>query len=305
MKRLIGSRGSQLALWQSEWAKAQLLSQRDDLEIDIEVIRTTGDANLSDAFSEIGSKGVFTKEVDEALLSGRTHFSVHSLKDLPTTLPEGLHLAAVSPRADVRDALCAREVSSVGDLPVGARVATSSLRRQALLRSARSDIELLPLRGNVDTRLKKLVSEGLDAIVLAAAGLTRLGLDAHITESLDPATFVPAAGQGVMAIVARSDDRETADLLSVIEDESSRISVTAEREALAELGGGCKIPFGAWARLDGGRLVVDGVVAHPERGGPVRARIDAEPTQAVEAGKRLAGKLVELGGGDIIREVMG
>ena len=304
MKLLIGSRGSQLALWQSEWSKARLQKAHDGLSVEIEVIQTTGDANLAASFSEIGSKGVFTKEVDEALLSGRTHFSVHSLKDLPTTLPDGLALTALSPRADVRDALCARVASSLDALPKGARVATSSLRRQALLRSERPDLELLPLRGNVDTRLRKLESEQLDAIVLAGAGLQRLTLDAHITELLDPERFVPAAGQGVMAIVSREDDAETAALVSVIEDESARVAVTAERQALADLGGGCRIPFGAWARIEGDRLVMNGVVAHPKRGEPVRARVEGDPCNASDLGKRLADALLQQGGDIILKEVM-
>jgi hydroxymethylbilane synthase len=304
LKLVIGSRGSQLALWQSEWAKARLLEAHPDLSVDIEVIKTKGDTNLAASFSEIGSKGVFTKEVDEALLSGQTHFSVHSLKDLPTTFPDGLSLTTVSPRADVRDAVCAREVTSLDALPQGARVATSSLRRQALLRSERPDLELVPLRGNVDTRLKKLVTEELDAIILAGAGLKRLSFDDHISELLDPSRFIPAAGQGVMAIVSREDDRETAELLSVMEDGAARYAITAERQALADLGGGCRIPFGAWARIEDETLVMDGVVAHPERGEPVRAHVSGDPERAAAMGKQLAADLLSLGGKAILEEVL-
>lgn len=300
---MIGSRGSQLALWQSEWAKAQLSGAHEDLSVDIEVIRTVGDANLSASFSEIGTKGVFTREVDEALLAGRTDLSVHSLKDLPTTLPSGLSLTAVSPRADVRDALISKGLS-LRDLPRNARVATSSLRRQALLRSERSDLVLLPLRGNIDTRIRKLESEGLDAIVLAGAGLLRLGLDSHITELLDSNRFTPAAAQGVMGIVSRADDDRVTALLKVIEDADARFAVTAERAALAELGGGCRIPFGAWARLEGDTFVLDGVVAHPERGNPVRSQIRGVTGQANEMGLELAATLRDGGGAEILEEVL-
>lgn len=304
MKVVIGSRGSQLALWQSEWAKSQLASTHDGLDVTIEVIKTEGDANLAASFSEIGSKGVFTKEVDEALLSGRTDFSVHSLKDLPTSLLDGLELAAVSPREDVRDAICARDGLSLSDLPDGARVATSSLRRQALLRSARPDVNLRPLRGNVDTRIRKLETEELDAIVLAGAGLKRLKLNEHISQLLPPSEFVPAAGQGVMALVARTNDPQVSELLSVVEDTDARAAITAERSALAELGGGCKIPFGAWARREEDDFVLDGVIAHPEKGNPVRAQIIGTEDQAAAMGKALAEELLRLGGDAILKEVL-
>lgn len=303
MKLVIGSRGSQLALWQSEWARDRLLEAHPSLDVSIEVIRTEGDRNLAASFTEIGGKGLFTKEVDEALLAGTTHLSVHSLKDLPTQLTEGLALTAVSPREDVRDALVSREGAALADLPEGASVGTSSLRRRALLRAERPDLDIRPLRGNVDTRLKKLSDEGLDAIVLAGAGLKRLGLARHITELLDPARFVPAPGQGVMAVVTRADDAETGDLVSVLEDADARAASTAERAALAELGGGCRIPFGAWGRKEGGRLVVDGVVAHPETGGPIRRRVEGAPEAAEALGRELAEGLVAAGGRAILDEV--
>lgn len=304
MKVVIGSRGSQLALWQSKWSKARILKARDDLDVEIQVIQTAGDTNLAASLSEIGTKGVFTKEVDEALLSGRTDFSVHSLKDLPTTLTDGLKLTALSPRADVRDALVSRDGLPLSRLRQGARVATSSLRRQALLRSERPDLEILPLRGNVDTRLRKLETENLDAIVLACAGLKRLGLGEHISELLDPECFVPAAGQGVMALVSRQDDQDIEDLLSGIEDLESREAITAERSALAELGGGCRIPFGAWARWEGERFILDGVVAHPDTGGPIRSRVERTEPGGEDMGRELAAALLKGGGEMILKEVL-
>ena len=305
MNLTIGSRGSQLALWQSEWTRSRLLKMSPDGSVEIEVIRTKGDANLSDSFVQIGGKGVFTKEVEDALLSGRTHLSVHSLKDLPTTLPDGLMLTALSPREDVRDALCTRSGKGLSALPEGGLIGTSSLRRQALIRSERPDCEILPLRGNVDTRIKKLDTEDLDAIVLAGAGLKRLGVNHRISELLPPERFIPAPGQGVMAIVSREDDRETADLLAPIDDPDARAAVTAERSALAELGGGCKIPFGAWARIKGGDLVVGGVVAHPERGESIRSQREGRADEAEDLGKYLAEDLLTAGAAAILEEVLG
>ena len=284
MNLVIGSRGSALALWQSEWAKSRLLEAHHDLAIEIEVIRTTGDTNISDSFAEIDSKGLFTKEVDEALLVGRTDFSVHSLKDLPTSLPDGLQLTAVSPREDVRDALC-----------------TSGVDR---LDALRPDLELVPLRGNVDTRVRKLDDGDMDAIVLAGAGLKRLRLEPRITEFLSADRFVPAPGQGVMAIVSRTEDSQTSKRLAVIEDQEARVAITAERCALAELGGGCKIPFGAWSRPEGDQWVMDGVVAHPERSGVVRAQVEGTAETASDMGRSLAALLREQGGEVILDEVL-
>ena len=304
MRLVIGSRGSQLALWQSKWAKKTLMKGNPELSVEIEVIRTTGDENLAASLPNIGTKGVFTREVDEALLQKRTDFSVHSLKDLPTTFPGGLCLTAVSARADARDALISLDGKNLKQLKEGGVVGTSSLRRQALIRSDRSDLEILPLRGNVDTRLRKLETEGLDAIILASAGLNRLDFKGKVTELLDPTRFVPAAGQGVIAIVSREDDDQTRDLLSSLEDADSRVAITAERAALRDLGGGCRIPFGAWARFEGSKFVLDGVVAHPEEGNPVRSRIEDSPDKANAMGQELAQALLDAGGASILQEVL-
>ena len=275
-----------------------------DLSVEVEVIRTTGDKNLAASFPGIGTKGVFTREVDEALLQKRTDFSVHSLKDLPTTFPGGLCLTAVSARADVRDALISHDGKNLKQLKEGGAVGTSSLRRQALIRSERPDLKILPLRGNVDTRLRKLETEGLDAIILASAGLNRLELNGNVSELLDPKRFVPAAGQGVMAIVSREDDDQTRDLLSSLEDADSRAAITAERAALVDLGGGCRIPFGAWARFEGSKFVLDGVVAHPDKGNPIRSRIENSPDKANVMGQELAQVLLDAGGASILKEVL-
>lgn len=304
MRLTIGSRGSKLALWQAEWAKQSLLKVHPGADVSIEVIRTEGDRNQAPGFVSIGGKGLFTKEVDEALLDGRTDFSVHSLKDLPTILPDGLGIAAVSPRADARDALCAAESSSLDALPEGARVATSSLRRQALLKVARPDLHLLPLRGNVDTRVRKLREESLDAIVLAAAGLDRLGLQETISERLNPIEFVPAPGQAAMGVVTRLDDVSTLKTVACLDHADARTAGTAERGALHRLGGGCRIPFGAWARIESGALVADGVVSHPDGTAPIRAKVTGNPAGPIEVGEGLAESLLSQGAQAILDAVL-
>ena len=304
MSLVIGSRGSQLALWQAEWAKQTLESSSADRTVTIEVIRTQGDRDQSDSFTQISGKGVFTKEVDEALLAGRTDLSIHSLKDLPTDFPDGLVLAAVSPRADVRDALVSGAGQQLHELPEGAKVATSSLRRQALLKAIRPDLVLHPLRGNVDTRLKKLRTESIDAIILASAGLDRLGLEGAITERLPPETFVPAPGQGVMGVVCREDDSATIDAVACMNDRSARVAIDAERAALNRLGGGCRIPFGAWAREEEGLVTMDGVVAHPDGSSPVRGRLTGSADNAAVLGIELAETLLANGARAILDEVL-
>ena len=235
---VIGSRGSRLALWQAEWARKALLRYRPDLRIDIEVIRTRGDRMLNAPFPEIGGKGVFTREIEEALLDGRVDLAVHSLKDLPTELPHGLEIGAVSPRTDVRDALLSQNGEGLDGLRQGARVGTGSLRRQAQLRHLRPDLALEGIRGNVDTRLKKLALEGLDAVVLAAAGLERLGWRDRVSEFLPPDRVLPAPGQGAMAVEVRCGDRRVMGLVARVEDGTARRMVTAERTMLRVLGGG-------------------------------------------------------------------
>ncbi len=304
MRAVIGSRGSKLALWQAEWARRTLRADCPDADVTIEVIRTQGDRDQAESFAQIEGKGVFTKEVDEALLAGRTDLSIHSLKDLPTDLAKGLTLAAASPRADVRDALISRQGETLAKLRPGSRVATSSLRRQALVRALRPDMELRPLRGNVDTRVKKLETEDLDAIILAAAGLERLGLDGMITERLSPESFVPAPGQAAMGVVCRQSDESTIDAVACLNDPSARVAVDAERAALNHLGGGCRIPFGAWARLIEGNLTVDGVVAHPDGSSPLRRRQTGDPNEATAVGVALAEGLLSDGARKVLDEVL-
>ncbi len=300
---VIGSRGSRLALWQAAWARETLLASRPDLQIEVEVIKTKGDRILDAPFSEIGGKGVFTKEIEDALLEGRIDLAVHSLKDLPTELPDGLEIGAVSPRADVRDALVSRNGEGLDGLPEGARIGTSSLRRQAQLRHLRPDLAPEGIRGNVDTRLRKLETEGLDGVVLAAAGLERLGWSDRVAEFLAADRMVPAPGQGVMAVQVRCGDDRIKDMVSGLEDGAARCAVTAERAMLRVLGGGCRVPIGAWARPEEDRLVVDGVVALPDGSRLVRARAEGPAERAEEVGMALADKLVAQGAEEILKEI--
>jgi hydroxymethylbilane synthase len=246
MKLRIGSRGSQLALWQAEHIAGLLRAEGHSVEIDI--IKTTGDRLQDVAFVQVGSKGMFTKEIEEALAEGRIDLAVHSLKDLPTALPEPFLLAATPPRADSRDAFVSISHASLAALPPGARVGTSSERRRAQLRALRPDIDVVEFRGNVDTRLRKLSEGQVDAILLAAAGLERLGKTDWVRERLDPAEFCPAAGQGALAIETRKGDRATIDAVSFLDDGDTRLAVTAERAALEALGGGCQVPIGVHCR---------------------------------------------------------
>lgn len=258
----IGSRGSQLALWQANHISDLLRQQGHSIEI--EIIRTTGDKITDVALSKVGTKGMFTKEIEEALADKRVDLAVHSLKDLPTELPAGFALAAVPVREDPRDVFLSSKYSCVAELPPRARVGTSSLRRQAQLRAMRQDLELFPLRGNVDTRLRKLESGEFDGIILAAAGVSRLGLSSHVRQLIEPEQMCPAAGQGALGIETRADDLPTMMALAFLDHAPSRAAVECERAALNTLGGGCQVPIGALAQGSGEQITLQAIVASPE-----------------------------------------
>jgi hydroxymethylbilane synthase len=257
----IGSRGSALALWQANHVAARL--RRQGHAVEIEIIRTTGDRMQALSFAEVGTKGMFTREIEEALDAGRIDLAVHSLKDLPTELAPEFTLAAIPPRADARDALVSTAPGTLASLAAGSLVGTSSLRRQSLLRQLRPDLEYVELRGNVDTRLRKLEEGQVQALVLAAAGLDRLERTEWIRERLDASLCCPAPGQGALAIEARSGDGETLAALAFLDDPDTRFAVTAERAALAGLGGGCQVPVGAYCHPGGGEYRLLAVVADP------------------------------------------
>src|SRR5215471_10902238 len=243
----IGSRGSQLALWQANHISALLRARGH--EVEIEIIHTTGDKITDVALAKVGTKGMFTKEIEEALAAGKVDLAVHSLKDLPTELPKGFEIAAISERQDPRDAFCSRNYSKIEDLPNTARVGTSSLRRQAQLRAIRPDLDIHPLRGNVDTRLRKLEEGQYDAIILASAGLKRLGKTELIKQILPAEIMCPAAGQGALGIEIREGDAKTRELLAFLNDPNANAATTCERALLNSLGGGCQVPIGAFAEV--------------------------------------------------------
>ena len=306
MKLRIGSRGSQLALWQANHIAACLRGAGH--EVEIEIIKTTGDRLQEVTFAQVGSKGMFTKEIEEALAEGRVDLAVHSLKDLPTELPELFALAATPPRVDPRDVLVSARYHSLAELPIGARVGTSSQRRRAQLKAVRPDVEAVEFRGNVDTRLRKLAEGQVDAILLAAAGLARLEKTEWVRERLEPKDFCPAAGQGALGIEARKGDVATLEALRFLDDEATHFAVTVERAALAALGGGCQVPIGVYCRPTSESSVeVFSVVAAPETGAAVRVYIEAhlKDVDPLELGKVVAGKLIEAGAGPLLEALSG
>ena len=293
---VIASRGSQLALWQAHWVEAQL--QAAGHECRIEIIKTTGDKITDVPLAKVGTKGLFTKEIEEALLDGRAQLAVHSLKDLPTELPEGLVLGAVPEREDPRDAVIGK---TLAELPLGAKVGTSSLRRSAQLKKLRPDLVVESIRGNLDTRLRKLDEGQYDAILLAAAGMKRLGWGARIAEILPPELMCPAVGQGALAIETRAGFV----LPAVLDHAETHTAVLAERGLLGALGGGCQVPIGAHATVAGGRVKLLGLVAAPDGSEIVRAEAEGAPGEAAEIGKRLGSELLARGARRILDGVYG
>jgi hydroxymethylbilane synthase len=295
----IGTRGSALALWQAR-SVAGALQKITGTGPEIVIIKTSGDKFQQTSFSQIGTKGIFIKELEEALLEERIDLAVHSMKDVPTELPAGLKIAAIGKREDVRDALLSGNGATLETLPLGARVGTSSLRRQSQLLHARRDLRMLELRGNVDTRIAKLKRGDYDAIVLAKAGLDRLGLSANISQVLPHELSLPAAGQGAIGIEARAGDAETLRVLAGLEDADSRHAVTAERAALLELGGGCQIPIGAWGRVEGGKLFLEVAVLSPDGAQRLSEKDSGLAAEAEAIGKSVARKLREKGAATLL-----
>jgi len=301
---IIASRGSPLALWQARWVQQQLAALGHDSRI--EIIKTTGDkitsVPLNLAGAQAGTKGLFTKEIEEALLEGRADLAVHSLKDLPTELPVGLTLAAVPPREDPRDAMVGLRLA---DLPTGAKIGTSSLRRAAQLRTLRPDLHIEPARGNVDTRLRKLGQGHYDAIVLAAAGLNRLGWSERIAEVISPDIICPAVGQGALAIETAVGPGPQSSLLEKLDDRPTRTAITAERALLAAMGGGCQVPIGALGTVRGDTLQLRGIVVSPDGLRLVRDSLEGAAADAAEIGRRLGEALLSAGGDSILESVYG
>ncbi len=294
---IIASRGSQLALWQAHWVQQQLSALGHQSRI--EIIRTTGDKIIDVPLAQVGGKGLFTKEIEEALLAGRADLAVHSLKDLPTELPAGLVLAATPERQDPRDAIVGKRLA---DLRAGAKLGTSSLRRAAQLRKLRPDLVIEPVRGNLDTRLRKLDEGHYDAIVLAAAGLKRLGWEARIAEILSPYIVCPAVGQGALGIETAVGHTEPC---AQLDHAPTRAAVTAERALLAALGGGCQVPIGAYATVADGHITLRAVVVSPDGAQLVRDQAEGDAADAEEIGRKLGEALLAAGASEILETVYG
>jgi len=298
----IGTRGSLLAKWQAESVRKQLFAGAG-VEAEIVIIKTAGDKLASASLSQIGGKGIFIKELEEALLEETIDLAVHSVKDIPTDTPSRLMFPAVCRRADVRDCLVGPSGTTLASLRQGARVGTGSLRRQAQLRHIRPDLDVRELRGNVDTRLRKAESGEYEAVMLAKAGLDRLGWSARITEIMSPETFLPAVGQGAIAVECRLRDTEAAELVGGLDDAETRTAIIAERALLSALHGGCQVPLGAWARIERGELVMEACVCSVDGTQYVKQRATATPEQAAELGGHIATLLMEAGAQSILEEV--
>lgn len=297
MKLIFATRPSALARWQTQWVIAALQKTHPDLECEEKVITTQGDKILDKPLPEIGGKGLFTQELESELLNSDVHCAVHSLKDLPVENPAGLTVGCIPTRAEVRDALISKNGHTLATLPNGASVGTSSLRRAAQILSLRPDLRTQSLRGNVDTRLRKAMDGQYDAIILAGAGLTRLGLEKHVTEWLSLDVMLPAPGQGALAIQCRGDDQTTLDVLATLEHTFTRKAVTAERAFLSGLGGGCSVPVAAYATANHG-ITLTGLVASPD--GRQMIKIRGQGENAEELGRSLAQDAISQGACEIL-----
>jgi hydroxymethylbilane synthase len=301
----IGTRGSPLALFQANWVRENLLQKNPRLEVTLTVIKTTGDKIQDAPLAKVGGKGLFVKEIEEALLEERIDLAVHSIKDVPTEFPEGLHLAAVTKREDPRDAFISKDETRLQNLRQGAKIGTSSLRRQAQLLHFRPDLEMIPLRGNLDTRLKKLDSMNLDAIVLALAGVKRLGFDQRVTEILPVEISLPAIGQGALGIEMRVSDSVTEPYVQALNDPDSAVCVLAERAFLKKLEGGCQVPIAAYGRKTGSTLRLEGMVATVDGKTLIRHHVTGSVEEQETLGMKLAEILLDMGAQKILDEIYG
>ena len=301
----IGTRGSQLALLQSRWVKAKIERKYPNARVELVTIRTTGDTILDSPLSKVGGKGLFVKEIEEALLNGRIDLAVHSMKDVPAELPEGLSLSIFPEREDPRDAFVSTRCRRFNSLPQGARVGTSSLRRTAQLLNARPDLDVISLRGNVDTRLRKLADGEFQAIILATAGLKRFGLADRISQVFSTDLMLPAIGQGALGLELRAHDTKTIGFLNFLNHEPTRITVEAERAFLKELQGGCQVPIAAFARLNGRRLRLEGMVAELDGSRLLRDQLTGDKDDAKGLGINLARNLLGAGADKILAEIYG
>ena len=305
---VIGSRGSPLALWQSHWVKNELEKIYHDLKVTIEIIKTTGDRILDSPLSTIGDKGLFTKEIEHALLDGTIDLAVHSLKDLPTILPKGLSIGAITKREDVRDVFIAhpeKQYRHFDELPTGATIATGSLRRKCQLMRWRSDLRIVDIRGNLNTRFTKLDESDWDGMILARAGVLRLGMENRITEILPIEKLLPAVGQGALAIEIRENDKRILKYINKLANETTTVATIGERAFLRYLEGGCQVPIGTYGRIEENEFKLDALIGSLDGKKVVRGKIRGAPEQAEELGKELAKTLYESGGDEILERIRG
>ena len=300
----IGTRGSQLALWQANWVKSELEKRYPDINIDLEVIKTSGDKILDVPLAKVGGKGLFVKEIEQALMDGQIDLAVHSMKDMPGDLPESLCIGVIPEREVPYDVLISRGDKLIQELRQGARVGTSSLRRASQLLYMRPDIEIFPLRGNLDTRIKKLTAENLDAIILAGAGVKRLNLEHVISEYIDPDIILPAVGQGALCIEVRKDDPPVHELIAPLDHAETNWIVKSERAFLKRLEGGCQVPMAAFGRIESDTLTLAGMVAETDGSVMHHQTISGAVAEAETIGHELAGRLINMGADQIIARLI-
>ncbi|GBF10839.1 hydroxymethylbilane synthase [Tepidibacillus sp. HK-1] len=300
---VVGSRKSQLALTQTEWVIEKLKKLYPNIRFEIKEIVTKGDKILDVTLSKVGGKGLFVKEIEQALLDGEIDFAVHSMKDMPAEMAEGLTIGAVPEREDPRDCLISNQDYTIETLPIGAKVGTSSLRRAAQIVAYRPDLKIESIRGNVNTRLSKLETDGLNAIILAAAGLKRMNWQDRITQYLDVDLCLPAVGQGALGIQVRENDQETIQMLQSIDDQETRMIISAERALLHHLQGGCQIPIGAYARWQNDQIHLVGMVAAVDGKRILKAEVTGSKEEAVSLGIKVANQLLQQGADQILAEV--
>ena len=303
-KLVIGSRGSQLALWQANWVKSELERLHDNVDIDICIIATSGDIIQDVPLAKIGGKGLFVKEIEEALLANEIDLAVHSMKDVPMELPTELGISVITKRENPLDALISKNGEKLADLPQGATIGTSSLRRSSQLLKYRDDFKIHPLRGNVDTRLRKVEEGKYDAILLASAGLNRLGWANRITEEISPDILLPAMGQGALGIETRLDDTKIYDFISTLNHEQTHYAVSAERSLVGRLDGGCQVPIGAYARVEKGLITLKGLVASLD--GEIIYKLEnvGPVDDAINIGQELGAQLLKMGANEILEKLI-
>lgn len=303
MKLTIGTRGSALALWQARHVAARIGDANPGMSIDMVTIKTQGDRILDAPLSKIGGKGLFTKEIEDALLEGVVDLAVHSMKDVPTELPEGLHIGAILEREDPRDVFISRDGTSLEQLKAGSLIGTSSLRRRAFLLNKYPELEIVSIRGNVDTRIRKIETENLSGVMLAAAGVIRMGFSDKITSFIPTDTMLPAIGQGAIGIETRINDSKTNQIVMHLNHEPTSLCVQIERAFLARMGGGCQVPMAAHCELENETIVFEAAVVHPD-GSPMIREMYMGCDTSSTAGINLAERLIELGAGDILKDVL-